>query len=92
MANTYSITLTDAEDKAMSMIAVDVNEWVQNAVKARAAAAIDEVYARETQLMMANSAVTSIPTDKHGVVLASTQPTAAKRHADMLANMPKPVA
>jgi hypothetical protein len=29
---TYTISLTEAEDKALSAVAIDQNEWIQHAV------------------------------------------------------------
>lgn len=39
----YKITLTDAEDKALSYVAFSPDEWIQNAVHERCRIAIDEI-------------------------------------------------
>ena len=39
----YTITLTEAEQKAMEYIAADVDFWITNAAKNRARIAIDEI-------------------------------------------------
>jgi hypothetical protein len=39
----YTITLTEAQQKAMEHIAVDVNEWITNAVYNRSNIAINEI-------------------------------------------------
>ena len=39
----YTITLTDAEKIAMEYIAIDVQEWIYNAAKVRAADSIKEI-------------------------------------------------
>lgn len=39
----YTVTLTDAENKAMEYIAADVQEWIDNAVKNRCRIAINEI-------------------------------------------------
>ena len=39
----YTITLTEAENKAMQYIAADVQDWIDNAATNRARIAIDEI-------------------------------------------------
>ena len=39
----YSIILTQAEDSALSVVALSQDEWIQNAVKERCRVAIDEI-------------------------------------------------
>ena len=39
----YTITLTEAEQKAMEYAAADVDEWITNAATNRARIAIDEI-------------------------------------------------
>lgn len=39
----YTITLTDAEDKALSYEALSQQDWIENAVKERCRIAIDEI-------------------------------------------------
>jgi hypothetical protein len=43
MAKTYTITLSDAEDKALSVATVSQQEWIDNAVKERARIAKEEI-------------------------------------------------
>lgn len=45
----YTITLTDAEDKALSYAAMSQDEWIQNAVHNRCRIAIDEIVALTVQ-------------------------------------------
>ena len=40
---TYTITLTDAEDKALGVVAMSQNDWIQNAVHERCRVAMDEI-------------------------------------------------
>lgn len=40
-----TVTLTDAESKAMTWAAVDITEWLENAVQVRAASAIEKITA-----------------------------------------------
>ena len=76
---TYTITLTEAEDKALSTVAFDQNEWIQNAVHARCAHAIDEIVNAEIQRKLA--AGESITGSKEEIVMASNIETAAQREA-----------
>ena len=73
-----TVTLTDAQYKALAYVAVDPKEWVQNAASVRANVAIDEMFQVELQRMIADPSITSIPADKEAVVLASTLPSAAE--------------
>tara|TARA_R110002073_G_scaffold335852_2_gene529237 strand:+ start:560 stop:829 length:270 start_codon:yes stop_codon:yes gene_type:complete len=43
MAKTYTIELTDVQDKALSFACYSQQEWIDNAVTARANAAIDDI-------------------------------------------------
>ena len=45
MAN-FTFTITSAEEKAMESICVDIKEWGENAVKSRAAEAIQNITTR----------------------------------------------
>tara|TARA_B100001939_G_scaffold125861_1_gene109090 strand:+ start:522 stop:782 length:261 start_codon:yes stop_codon:yes gene_type:complete len=65
----YTITLTDAEEKAMAYVAYSVQDWIDNAVKNRARQAINEIYNMETERMQNDDSIDSIPTDKNQVVL-----------------------
>jgi hypothetical protein len=39
----YTITLTEAEDKALSYVALSQQDWIDNAVHERCRVAIDEI-------------------------------------------------
>ena len=43
MAKTYTVELTDVQDKALSFACYSQQEWIDNAVTARANAAIDDI-------------------------------------------------
>jgi hypothetical protein len=76
-----TITLTEAEHKALAYVAADPTDWVQNAATARAMAAMEEIFQAEVRRMLADPTVTEIPADREAVVLASTLPSAAERNA-----------
>ena len=84
---TYTITLTDAETKAMEHVAFSVQDWADNALQNRARQAIDEIYNEEVARMTADPTITSIPADKEAVVLAADIKSAAVRNAEAEAEM-----
>ena len=87
---TYTITLTDAETKAMEHVALSVQDWADNALQNRARQAMDEIYDAEVARMTADPAITSIPADKEAVVLAADIKSAAVRNAESEAEMASP--
>ena len=84
---TYTITLTDAEVKAMEYVALSVQDWADNALQNRARIAMDEIYNEEVARMTADPAITTIPADKEAVVLAADIKSAAVRQAESEAEM-----
>jgi len=88
MATTYTVSITDAEKKALEYIALSVQDWIDNAVDNRARQAIDEIYAAEVARMTADPDITSIPADKDAVVLAADIKSAATRQAEAEAATP----
>jgi len=84
---TYTITLTDAETKAMEFVALSVQDWADNALQNRARIAMDEIYDSEVARMTADPTITSIPADKEAVVLAADIKSAAVRQAEAEAEM-----
>lgn len=79
MSKVYTVTLTDAEDKALSIVAFDQNEWIQNAVHEQCRRAIEEIVASEVQRKLA--AGEPITGSKEDIVLAADIETAAERQA-----------
>ena len=75
----YTITLTDAEDKALSVIAVNKQEWIDNAVKNRCRISKDEIVASEIKRIRAEGGTVSGTDDE--IVMAATVETAAERNA-----------
>lgn len=82
---TYNITLTAAEDAALSFAALSQNEWIQTAIKERCRIAIEEI----VQITVAKCLETQqpIPNSKDLMVeLAFTNgwvKTAAQRQAEI---------
>lgn len=80
----YTITLTDAEDKALSYVAFSQQDWIDNAVHERCRIAIDEVVQLTVNKCLETG--TQIPGSKDAMVeLAFAQgwiKSAAQRQAD----------
>jgi hypothetical protein len=76
---TYTITLSDAEDKALKVVALSAQEWIDNAVHERCRIAIDEIVNAEVQRKLA--AGESITGSKDDIVMAANVESAADRQA-----------
>ena len=61
--NIYTIELTDIEVKALEYVAMSAQEWIDNAVKGRCQAAMQEIFQMEYQRMMADPTITQMPAD-----------------------------
>lgn len=81
---TYTITLSEAENKALGVVAISQQEWINNAVHHRCAVAIEEIVASEVQRLLA--AGQPITGTKEEIVLASPVLSAAERQAELDAN------
>ena len=78
---TYTITLSDAEDKALHVVAVSAQDWIDNAVHERCRIAIEEIVAAEVQRKLA--AGEPIIGSKDDIVMAAPVESAAQRQARM---------
>jgi len=76
---TYTITLTNAEDKALHVVAFSAQEWIDNAVHERCRLAIEEIVNAEVQRKLA--AGESITGSKDDIVMAANIESAAERQA-----------
>lgn len=76
---TYTITLSDAEDKAIHVIAISAQDWIDNAVHERCRLAIEEIVAAEVQRKLA--AGEAITGSKDDIVMAANIESAAERQA-----------
>jgi hypothetical protein len=74
-----TITLTEAEAKALAYVAYSPQEWADNAVHERARIAMDEIFQMEVARMLADPNTTEIPADREAVVLAADIQSAAER-------------
>jgi hypothetical protein len=82
MSKTYTVTLSDAEDKALHIVAASAQDWIDNAVHERCRVAIEEIVAYEVQRKLA--AGEPIIGSKEDIVLASTLESAAERDARLI--------
>lgn len=78
---TYTITLSNAEDKALHSVAVSAQDWIDNAVKERCRIAIDEIVSVEVQRKLANGE--TISGSKEDIVVAADIESAVERQARM---------
>ena len=76
---TYTIILSAAEDKALGVVAMSQDDWIQNAVHERCRIAIEEIVASEVQRLLA--AGQSITGSKEDIVNAAPVQSAAERQA-----------
>jgi hypothetical protein len=74
---TYTITLSDAEDKALNVVAISAQDWIDNAVHERCRIAIDEIVNAEVQRKLA--AGEPITGSKDDIVIAADIESAAER-------------
>jgi len=82
--NTFTLTLSDAQLKALAYVAVDPQEWIENAIHERCRIAMEEIFTIEVTRMVADPETTSIPADREAVVLAADVKSAAQRHQEMI--------
>ena len=79
MSKTYTITLSDAQDKALSVVALDQQDWIENAVFERCRISIEEIVNAEVQRITAIGGTLS--GTKDDIVLAADIESAAERQA-----------
>jgi len=77
---TYTITLSDAEDKALGFVAFSQDAWIQNAVHERCRIAIDEIVNAEVQRLLSEGK--PITGSKEDIVMAAQIQSAAERNAE----------
>ena len=79
MAKTFTVNITDAEEKAFAWDTVDPDAWVQNAVKEKCRKAKERLHALEIERMTDDESITSIPADKDKVINDANAKTAKQR-------------
>lgn len=90
MSQTYTITLSDAENKALGVIATSQQEWIDNAIHERCRLAIEEIVNVEVQRKLA--AGEPITGSKDDIVMAADIESAVERNERIAAEMAAEVA
>jgi len=85
MSKSYTVTLTDAEDKALRHIAVDAQDWIDNVVHERCRIAMDEIVQAEVKRRL--DAGETIGGSREDIVLAAPIKTLAEVAAEQQAAM-----
>jgi hypothetical protein len=87
----YIIELTEAEDKALSYVALNIQAWIDNAVKSRCISAIENIV--PTVINKCIETNTQIPNNKDDMVLLAFEQgwveTAEAREVKFLASLRK---
>jgi hypothetical protein len=76
--NVYTITLSDAENKALGYIAASQEEWINNAVHERCRLAMEEIIASEIERITSSGG--TISGSKEDIVNAAPIKSAAERN------------
>ena len=85
MAKTYTITVSDAEEKVLNIIAVDPQDWMDNFVHERCRVVIEEIVNAEVNRKLA--AGETVSGSKDDIVMAAQVETAVERNARMMAEI-----
>jgi len=78
---TYTITLTDAEDKALHVVAFSAQDWIENAVKERCRLAMLDIVNDHVQTQLANGQPIAGTTHEE-IVMNVEVKSAAQRNAE----------
>ena len=73
---TYTIILSEAEDKALGVVAFSQDAWIQNAIHERCRIAMEEIIASEVKRLL--DAGEPIPSSRDEIVLNASVKTAAE--------------
>jgi hypothetical protein len=82
----YTITVTDAQQKALEYVAYDPQEWIENAVYVRSQIAIDEIVALEVERITSQGG--EISGTKDDIVLAAPIKSARERQEELISQDP----
>lgn len=85
MSIQYTVTLSDAENKALGYVAFSQQDWIDNAVHERCRIAIEEIVNAEVQRKLA--ANETISGSKEDIVNAAPIQSAAERQAEFDAQL-----
>lgn len=85
MAKTYTITVSDAEEKVLNIIAASPQEWMDNFVHERCRVVIEEIVTAEVNRKLA--AGETVSGTKDDIVMAANVETAVERNERMAAEI-----
>jgi len=74
-----TITLSDAEYKALSVACFDPQEWIQNCASERARIAMKEIFDKEIERITNDPKISEIPADIEQVVMSAKIKTAKEQ-------------
>jgi hypothetical protein len=80
MSQNYTITLSDAENKALAHVAVSPQDWINNVVHERCRIAIENIVAAEVERITAIGG--TISGTKEDIVLAASIQSLAEKQAE----------
>jgi hypothetical protein len=76
----YTVTLNEAQEKALRWVALDPQDWIENFVQTRCQSAIDEIVNNEVQRKLAAGETISVTNEE--IVLAANIKSAEERNAE----------
>lgn len=79
MSVTYTVVLSDAQNKALGVAALDQASWIQHAIEDRCRHAMDEIISAEVQRLL--DAGQPITGSRDDIVMAADVESAAERQA-----------
>jgi hypothetical protein len=74
-----TITITDVQKRALEHVMYDIKQWIEDAVEFRARVAAEELLQEETQRLIKDPNVDSIPANRDEIILNSPIETAKER-------------
>ena len=77
----YTITLTEAQQKALEYVAYDPQEWIENAIYNRCRIAIDEIVSLEVERITSQGG--ELSGTKEDIVLAAPIKSAKERQEEL---------
>jgi hypothetical protein len=80
MSKTYTIILSDAEDKALGVVSLSQDDWIQNVVHDRCRIAMEEIISSEVQRKLALGE--TISGTKEDIVNSAPVKSAAEKFAE----------
>lgn len=74
-----SVIINDVQKRALEHVMYDIQDWLQNAIEVRAEAAIEELLKVETERLIKDPSVQSIPANRDEIILNCPIETAKQK-------------